>query len=389
MDFYVRQLGATHEHDQFYVNHTIIDAFKNYVTQVVSRYVDSPAVFAWEIANDARCSSSLKATPQCTTNTVTNWHSIIAKHIRSLDPNHLVSSGHQGFFCADCPKLFPRVTAPPPQTSSTPGRRRRSAEPMTRVRLLKERKALWKKKREEQKRAGQLEGGVRVRGRWTASPTKRQQDIGPGTGFDGSQGVDGEDIINIPEISFGTFQLFPDQNTYGPVDDSLLAFNQTVQTGLDWIRRQGETGRLFNKPISMIAFGLVTQDNAPFFVPVNSTQVAAPASTVPQSTSAVVRRAPFGVTDGQRDDAYSQWIQEAIQQGLKGAVQYQWGQTGLTAQLGTTVSPVQDQTGTTPNQNSTGVSPNDGYSINGQGSPAAQNVLEQGAAQISARDLAT
>jgi hypothetical protein len=40
---------------------------------------------------------------------------------------------------------------------------------MTRVRLLKERKALWKKKREEQKRAGQLEGGVRVRGRWTAS----------------------------------------------------------------------------------------------------------------------------------------------------------------------------------------------------------------------------
>jgi hypothetical protein len=57
--------------------------------------------------------------------------------------------------------------------------------------------------------------------------------------------------------------------------------------------------------------------------------------------AAVVRRAPFGVTDGQRDDAYSQWIQgglilllhqtfnsslpdiEAIQQGLKGAVQYQ------------------------------------------------------------------
>ena len=74
--------------------------------------------------------------------------------------------------------------------------------------------------------------------------TKRQQDIGPGSSFDGSQGVDGEDIINIPQIGFGSFQLFPDQNTYGPVDPTLPAFNQTVQTGLDWIRRQAATGIL-------------------------------------------------------------------------------------------------------------------------------------------------
>jgi mannan endo-1,4-beta-mannosidase len=47
MDFYVRQLGATQEHDQFYVNQTLISAFENYITQVVTRYVDSPAIFAW------------------------------------------------------------------------------------------------------------------------------------------------------------------------------------------------------------------------------------------------------------------------------------------------------------------------------------------------------
>lgn len=47
MDFYVRQLTATHEHDQFYTNQMIIDAFKNYTTQVISRYVNSPSVFAW------------------------------------------------------------------------------------------------------------------------------------------------------------------------------------------------------------------------------------------------------------------------------------------------------------------------------------------------------
>jgi mannan endo-1,4-beta-mannosidase len=173
-------------------------------------------------------------------------------------PTTIIS--HQGFFCADCPKLFPRVVPPPPQTSPAAGARRRNAEPVTRASLLKERKAMWKKKRAEQKRTGQLGEGVRVRGRWIASSehahvlcyivlniaqaTKRQQDIGPGSSFDGSQGVDGEDIINIPQISFGSFQLFPDQNIYGPVDPTLPAFNQTVQTGLDWIHRQAQTARL-------------------------------------------------------------------------------------------------------------------------------------------------
>lgn len=47
MDLYVRQLGDIHQHDQFFVNETIITAFMNYTTQIVSRYVNSPSVFAW------------------------------------------------------------------------------------------------------------------------------------------------------------------------------------------------------------------------------------------------------------------------------------------------------------------------------------------------------
>jgi mannan endo-1,4-beta-mannosidase len=47
MDFYVRQLATTQAHDEFYVNQTIINAFMNYTTQVVSRYVNSPAVLSW------------------------------------------------------------------------------------------------------------------------------------------------------------------------------------------------------------------------------------------------------------------------------------------------------------------------------------------------------
>jgi mannan endo-1,4-beta-mannosidase len=54
MDVYVRQLGMNLTHDQFFTNQTLINAFKNYITQVVSRYVNNTSVFSWEIANDPR-----------------------------------------------------------------------------------------------------------------------------------------------------------------------------------------------------------------------------------------------------------------------------------------------------------------------------------------------
>jgi mannan endo-1,4-beta-mannosidase len=67
--------------------------------------------------------------------------------------------------------------------------------------------------------------------------TKRQSEGGVvGSAFDGTTGVDSEDILNIPEIDFGTFQLFPDQNIYGPNNEKLSPFNNTLQTGLAWIK---------------------------------------------------------------------------------------------------------------------------------------------------------
>ena len=53
MDLYVRQFGLTH-HDQFYTHPTLVDAFKNFTSQVVSRYANCTALLSWEIANDAR-----------------------------------------------------------------------------------------------------------------------------------------------------------------------------------------------------------------------------------------------------------------------------------------------------------------------------------------------
>ena len=47
MDAYVREFSGGKNHDDFYVDPTILDKFKNYTAQVVSRYVESPAIFAW------------------------------------------------------------------------------------------------------------------------------------------------------------------------------------------------------------------------------------------------------------------------------------------------------------------------------------------------------
>lgn len=67
---------------------------------------------------------------------------------------------NQGFFCVDCPKLFPRA----PQPSASPSaRRRRVAKPLTKKRLLQERKAAWKKSARAEKR---LLSGKSIRGRW-------------------------------------------------------------------------------------------------------------------------------------------------------------------------------------------------------------------------------
>jgi len=97
MDAYVREFTTTKTHDEFYTDQTIRGFFEQYLQAVVSRYVNSPNVLAWELANDARCGSSLTASPSCNTQTVTQWHADISTFIRSIDPNHLVSSGFVHF----------------------------------------------------------------------------------------------------------------------------------------------------------------------------------------------------------------------------------------------------------------------------------------------------
>lgn len=369
MDLYVRQFGGPQEHDQFYTNQTLVSAFKNYTSQIVTRYRDHPNVLSWELANDPRCNSSVSASPGCVPQNVTRWHADIAQHVKSIDPNHIVSTGHQGFRCVGCPKLFPLQTAPPPVVSPAPGSRRRNAVPLTRERLMRERKEAFKKSRAAAKRSTG-EGGIRIRGRWVSTPTRRQLDPGS-TADNGSFGVDSEDIINIPDIDMSSIMLFPDQNSYGPNDPNLPPFNNTVNQGLDWIRQHAEVGRVFGKPVTLSGIGIVTQENAPDFVPFNTT-VAPFASDA--NTGTTPGQQPFA-TNAQASDALNQWLNAGVINGIQGMIQYQWTQPGLTVQPGTVInsptSPVDGQTPTTPVNTQTGTSPNDGYGTNDVGSLAA------------------
>ncbi|KAI5778740.1 glycoside hydrolase [Geopyxis carbonaria] len=98
MDVYVDQMAAGSGHEVFYTNSNIKAAYKNYAKAVVSRYSGSPAIFAFELTNEARCSGRLSKVGTCTPATITAWVSEMSAYIKSLDSAHMVSVGDEGFF---------------------------------------------------------------------------------------------------------------------------------------------------------------------------------------------------------------------------------------------------------------------------------------------------
>jgi len=75
----------------FYTTAVTQKAYKAYIKTIVTRYAKSPAVFAWELGNEPRCHG-------CDTSVITSWATEISAYIKSLDPNHLVTLGDEGWF---------------------------------------------------------------------------------------------------------------------------------------------------------------------------------------------------------------------------------------------------------------------------------------------------
>ena len=70
---------------------------------VVTRYMNSSAVFGWEVSNEPRCSGAdgvrnLPRGPNCTLALVTEWVEEFSAYIKGLDPWHLIGVGDEGFF---------------------------------------------------------------------------------------------------------------------------------------------------------------------------------------------------------------------------------------------------------------------------------------------------
>lgn len=88
MPAYATAFGGTKE--GWYGNTKAQAQYRAYIQAVVSRYTNASSIFAWELANEARCKG-------CPTDTVYNWAADTSKYIKSLDPNHMVTMGDEGF----------------------------------------------------------------------------------------------------------------------------------------------------------------------------------------------------------------------------------------------------------------------------------------------------
>jgi mannan endo-1,4-beta-mannosidase len=95
------------EHHEFFSAPELKQAYRNWVEHVLTRvntvngrrYKDDPVVFAWELANEPRCKSgsSFDSNTGWDTSTITSWADEMSSFVKSLDPNHLVSVGDEGF----------------------------------------------------------------------------------------------------------------------------------------------------------------------------------------------------------------------------------------------------------------------------------------------------
>ncbi|PSC67829.1 Mannan endo-1,4-beta-mannosidase 1 [Micractinium conductrix] len=80
------------------------DQVKQYFSMLVGRvntvtgvaYRDDPTIMSWNLLNEPRCK-------YCGTEAIDSWYGDMAAHLKSVDPNHMVTTGQEGFFAEGDP----------------------------------------------------------------------------------------------------------------------------------------------------------------------------------------------------------------------------------------------------------------------------------------------
>ena len=94
------QLYTDTLHDLFFTNDYTRLWYSTYVTAFISRtnrvtdtrYEDDPTIFSWEVVNEARAKSDVSGAK------IHGWLKDMSDHIRSIDQNHLIGSGSEGWY---------------------------------------------------------------------------------------------------------------------------------------------------------------------------------------------------------------------------------------------------------------------------------------------------
>ncbi|XP_074577803.1 mannan endo-1,4-beta-mannosidase 1-like [Curcuma longa] len=92
--------------DEFFTNPVVRGFYKNHIRTVLTRvntitgvaYKDEPTIFAWELMNEPRCQSDLSG------RTIQAWITEMAAHVKSIDSNHLLEAGLEGFYSTSSPE---------------------------------------------------------------------------------------------------------------------------------------------------------------------------------------------------------------------------------------------------------------------------------------------
>ncbi|KAJ7225320.1 glycoside hydrolase [Mycena pura] len=204
MELYVDHIdpGAS-THDIFYTDSRMIASYQRYVKTIVNRYKDSSTIFAWEMMNEARCLGDLPQSAACSaaSKTVPNWYKQQSDFIRSLDPNHMITTGGEGAFLYSCFVAY-----------------------LIRLHL----------------------GHLFLK---TKNPT-----LATDYNFDGQAGEDFSFDLTLPNVDFGTYHMYP-QTWYPQLD--FPGSNFSVEGwGLFWMDAHVNAANAAGKPLILEEFGV-------------------------------------------------------------------------------------------------------------------------------------